>query len=262
MTRAKLINFLVVLLLLLPSLVFAGSFRAVPVKLYLDARSKTAVLKIINEGDEKVTVQLNAKKWSQDETGKDVYENTKDIVFFPKIADIEKGKERIVRIGYQGQMPTSQEKTYRLFAEELPIKKPGELALKFAIRLGIPIFFAPQKETKEWAIDGLRLSDETLTVKIKNSSNTHVIASKITAMGLDDSGKEVFSRAKAGWYVLAGVTKPFAVDVSREECMGIKTIKVTVEVDKVTNESTYDVDKNMCTPKKEDSKNVDRGIEK
>ena len=262
LTRAQVIWCHAAFLLFLPSLVFAGSFRVVPIKLYLDARSKTEVLKILNEGDKKVTVQLNAKGWSQDETGKDVYEEKKDIVFFPKITDIEKGEERIVRVGYQGKTAASVEKTYRLFLAELPVVKPGELALKFALRLSIPIFVKPQKEIKEWAIDGLKLSEKTLTVKVKNSGNTHISVSKITAMGFDDSGKEVFSREIAGWYALAGGSKPFAVGVSREECMGVKTIKVTVEVKKTTKESTLDVDKNMCTPKKEDSKDVKRGIEK
>jgi len=246
----------------MPSLIFAGSFRAVPVKLYLDAKSKTTVLKLINEGDEKMTVQLNVKEWNQNETGNDVYKETKDIVFFPEIADVAKGKERVVRIGYQGQTPVSQEKTYRLFAEELPIKKPGELALKFAIRFSIPIFFEPTKEVKDWTIDGLSFSEEALKVKIKNNGNSHVIASKIIATGFDDSGKEIFSREKAGWYVLAGITKPFDVDVSVTECTNIKKIKVAVEVEKVTKESTLNVDKNMCTPKKKDTKDIDRAIKR
>jgi fimbrial chaperone protein len=217
--RALVIKFLSVIIILLPSFVTAGSFKAVPVKLYLDARSRTEVLKITNEGNEKVTVQLNAKEWTQDEQGQDVYEDTKDIVFFPMIADIEKGEERIIRVGYQGQKQMQEEKTYRLFVEELPVSKPGEMALKFALKLGIPIFIQPLKETVAWSINGVDLSKGRLTVKVKNSGNTHFVVNTIKAVGLDGSGKEVFSRYINGWYTLAGVSKPFGMTVSYEECM-------------------------------------------
>lgn len=242
----------------LPSIVLAGSFKTVPVKVFLDARTKTEVLKIVNEGDERLTVQLSAAEWTQNEAGEDVYSATKDLVFFPKMADIERGKERIVRVGYQGKAPASTEKAYRLFVEELPVTKPGETALKLALRVSLPIFVKPQKEIKEWAIGGLELSEEVLTVKVKNSGNAHVIVGKITATGSGDSGKGVFARNVSGWYALAGVSKPFAVGVSRKECLETRTINVTAEAEKVVREGTLDVDRTMCMPKKEGSKGADR----
>lgn len=261
MTRSFIIKFLAVIFILLPSPVFAGSFKAVPVKLFFDAGSRTSVLRITNQGDEKATVQLDAKEWSQDEKGQDIYEETKDIVFFPKIADIEKGEEKIVRIGYQGQKVLLQEKTYRLFLQELPVTRPGEMALKFALRLGIPIFINPQKEVTGWAINGVTLSEENFTVKVKNSGNIHFIVGKIKAVGLDGSGKEVFSRDINGWYTLAGVSKPFSMAVSHDECMNIRAINVAVEVDNTKNEARLDVDNTMCIPKKESSKDPERAGE-
>ena len=253
MTRALTIRFLAAIFLLLPTLVFAGSFKAVPIKLFFDAGSRTSLLKVTNQGDEKVTVQLDAKEWSQNEKGQDIYEETKDIVFFPKIADIEEGEERIVRIGYQGQNVLLQEKTYRLFLQELPISKPGEMALKFALRLGIPVFVNPKQARTEWAINGVDLSKGILTVKVRNSGNIHFIVSKIKAVGLDGSGKEVFSRDINGWYTLAGVSKHFAVGVSHEECLSSKAINVAVEVDNTWKEARLDVNKSMCTPKQKSS---------
>jgi len=255
-----LLRFLAVPLLLLPALALAGSFTAVPVKLTIDSRSKTEVLRIMNDGNEKVTVQLEAKAWSQDETGQDVYADTKDIVFFPKIADIEKGEERIIRIGYQGEKAPSTEKTYRLYLAELPVTSPGELALKFALRLGIPIFVSPRKENREWAVDKVGISEESLRVSINNSGNTHAVVSKIMATGLDASGKEVFSRNISGWYVLAGVSKPFAVDVSRQECLSVRTINVTAEAGKIVRDTTLNVDRTMCTPKHQQIKKKMNGV--
>jgi fimbrial chaperone protein len=256
LTGAQVIRSFVIFFLILPSLAYSGSFKAVPVKLFFNPGTKSTVLRVTNEGGEKVTVQLDAREWRQDENGEDVYEETRDIVFFPKMADIDKGEERIVRVGYQGQRVLSREKTYRLFLQELPATRPGEMALKFALRMGIPIFIKPQKETMEWTIGGVELSEGNLTVRVKNSGNIHFFVSKIMATGLDDSGKTVFSREMKGWYALTGASKLFAMAVSREECLSANAIKVAVEVEKTGKEATLAVVKSMCAMKQEGSKDV------
>jgi fimbrial chaperone protein len=263
MAGAQAIRYCVIFFLILSSPAYASSLKTVPVQLFFDAGTKATVLRVTNEGGEKVTVQLDAREWRQDESGEDVYEETRDIVFFPKMADIDKGEERIVRVGYQGLKALSREKTYRLFLQELPVTRPGETALKFAMRIGIPIFIKPQKEIIEWAIGGVGFSERSLTVRVKNSGNAHLFVSKIRATGLDDSGKAVFSREMRGWYALAGALKPFAMAVSREECVGAKTIKVAVEVEKTGKEATLAVVNSMCTMKQGGSKDVRReGIQR
>jgi len=260
LTGAQAIRYFVLFFLILPSPAVAGSFKAVPVRLFFDVGTKATVLRVTNEGGEKVTVQLDAREWRQDESGEDVYEETRDIVFFPKMADIDKGEERIIRVGYQGQRALSSEKTYRLFLQELPVTRPGEMALKFALRMGIPIFIKPQKENIEWTIGGVGLSEGSLSVRVRNSGNSHFIVGKISATGIDDSGKAVFSREMRGWYALAGASKPFAMAVSREECMDAKAIKVAVEVEKAGKEATLAVVKSMCAMKQEGSKDVGKEV--
>lgn len=251
--RFFLIGIILGFFLLIHAPVSAGSFKAVPVKVFLDAQTKTTVLSVLNQGDERVTIQLDAKSWQQDDTGKDLYGETRDIIFFPKIATIEKGQEQIIRIGYQGMQET-REKTYRLFMQELPVSKPGEMALKLALTLSIPVFVKPAKEgAPDWTAEGAGLSEETLRVKVRNSGNKHIMVSKIRAAGLDDSGKEVFSADAAGWYTLAGTAKIFQVPVAYESCLKIKTLQVTTEVEKDKKTFSLNVEKGMCTRKPEDA---------
>jgi len=229
----------------------AGSFRAVPIKVNMSARVKTAVLKVTNDGAEKVTVQITAKEWSQDENGRDVYAKTKDIIYFPKMADIKAGEERIIRLGYKGR-PSAHEKTYRLFVEELPVTEPGEaMALKFALRLSIPIFITPLKETANSSIDGVELKEGHVLVRVKNSGNTHLIVKKIKAQGLDAAKGEVFNKDMGGWYVLTGITRKYALAVPEKECAKASTIKATVEIGKKEMERKIPVVKAACkAPKK------------
>jgi fimbrial chaperone protein len=251
--RNYIIGTILVFFLLLHSQASAGSFKAVPVKVFLDAQAKTTILTIINQGEEKVTVQLDAKTWQQDDAGKDLYSETKDLIFFPRIATIEKGEEQIVRIGYQG-IQENREKTYRLFIQELPVSKPGEMQLKLALTMSIPIFVQPVKEgPMDWSVEAAGLSEETLRVKVRNGGNKHIMVGRITTSGIDETGSEVFSRETAGWYTLAGTSKIFQIPVTHESCLKIKTLQVTTEVEKDKKTFSLNVEKGMCTRKQEEA---------
>jgi len=233
------------------SVAFAGSFRVSPVRIFLDEKSETAVLKITNQGEEKVTVQLDAKTWRQDENGKDVYEaeGGGDIVFFPKIAEIEKGRERIVRIGFRGKRQRA-EGSYRLFLQELPISKPGETALKLAINMSIPVFIGSEKAVGKWDVEPGGLSEESVRARVRNTGTRHIVVSRLKAAGFDETGAEVFSKDAAGWYTLPGAIRTFAVSVPQEDCLKLKSIRVSVETeDREKKDFTMDVINEMCTRK-------------
>ncbi|HEY5599971.1 MAG TPA: fimbria/pilus periplasmic chaperone, partial [Candidatus Manganitrophaceae bacterium] len=186
-----LLLFLILLISLFPRPLYAGSFKVVPIKLFLDAKTKTSAVTVTNNSNEKVTLQLEALEWSQNEKGEDFYAPTKEILFFPKIFSLEKNEEKIVRVGYQGPPSGGREKTYRLYFEELPVSKPGETAIKMALRIGVPIFITPLKELKEKAIENMEFYEGRLRVKIKNGGNRHFIVGALHATGLDLSGAEV-----------------------------------------------------------------------
>jgi len=253
--KTILIKILAVAFLLVPCAALAGSFRAVPIKVRMDARNKTAVLKVTNDGAEKVTVQITAKEWYQGEKGRDLYRDTKDIIYFPRMADIKAGEERIIRLGYKGKA-SLREKTYRLFVEELPVTEPGEaMALKFALRLSVPIFVAPPKEVRKVSIEGAELKDGTVVVRVRNSGNTHLVVRKVRASGVSASGDEVFSKDMGGWYILSGLTRPYGLGVPEKGCLEAAKISVTVEAGKETLERAVSVDRAACkSPKKPDNK--------
>ncbi|UCE19196.1 MAG: molecular chaperone, partial [Gemmatimonadota bacterium] len=134
MIRKEFVYVFICLLFLLPNEVMAGSFTVHPIKVFVEPEKKTATLIVTNNGEEVVAIQVEGIVWRQDEGGKDTFEPTQDIIFFPKIFSVGPKEERVVRIGYNGQWPVT-EKTYRLFLRELPVSKPGETALKMALRI-------------------------------------------------------------------------------------------------------------------------------
>lgn len=245
----------IISLIVFPCIAFAGSFQVSPLKLYLEPGAKTIALTVSNKGDEKATMQINAGYWVQDEKGADTYQDTEDIIFFPKIVDIEKGEERVIRIGFKGEKSKDMEKAYRLFLQELPVSKAGELKLKMAIKIGVPIFIKPDSEKKEVIFEKVDLSpDGMVRLTVKNSGNTHFVVGKMNATGYNESDKDTFSVNTSGWYVLPGIAKEFLLKVNYDECVNTKIIKASFEVDKKSYDAQGEINTGKCLPPPEDDK--------
>jgi len=217
-----------VLALILPTLAWSGSFRVVPIKVYFEPGKTSTTVKIINEGKENLKLELDVKQWHQgDATGKDLLADTKDIIFFPKMLEIEPGKDKIIRVGFRGEL-SANEQAYRLFVKELPVIKPGEMALKFALRLGMPVFVKPLQAKAALTVASAKVSAGKLVVRVKNVGNSHALVKKVLASGMDAAGKDSLNAEVGGWYVLAGATREFIIDLPEKECA--KTSRVNIDV--------------------------------
>jgi len=223
-----------------------SSMKVVPTRVSFDDRSETAVLTLTNEGKDKITVQLDAKSWDQDEQGADRYSETRDIVFFPKILEVEPATERIIRIGYQGEFTPASERTYRIFLQELPVTKPGEMTLKFAITFSIPIFIQPSMEHSDVAIEEVSQELGQLHVKVRNGGNTHVVVNGITLKGLDAVGQEVFLSEMRGWYLLSNKSKTYELQIPEDGCSQAAEIEVEVQAGSDTVATLVDADAGQC----------------
>jgi len=230
----------------IPFGVLAGSLKVVPIKLSFDDRSATAVLTLTNEGAEKVTVQLEAKSWDQDDRGMDNYSETSDIVFFPKILVVEPAADRIIRIGYQGERTPAREKTYRIFLQELPVTKPGEMALKFTITFSIPIFVQPNIQHGDVVLEEVTQERGQLHVKVRNDGNTHVVVNGIEVMGLDVAGLQVFSKEMRGWYLLSNRSKTYELPIPESGCTQAAKIEVAMRAGSNTIATLIDADAGQC----------------
>lgn len=241
------INILLIIFLC-PSVSFSAEWRVTPIRLDLGKDAKSGVLTVINEGDDKLHVQMKAYEWTQDPDGKDQYTETNDIIFFPKIMVFEKKEERIIRVGIK--MPAvAKEKTYRLFIEEIPEPKKTEgVRVAIAIRFGVPIFVKPLKEEAKGEIKKIELSKGTLNIIIKNTGNTHFIINSIALKGKTPGEEEKLSRELSGWYLLSGASRLYTTSIPGEVCEDLKKIDIQVKTDKFTLEGRLDIDKAMCIP--------------
>lgn len=233
---------------------FASNFSITPTSLELSAGVKSGAFSIINSGADTLNCQIDVKEWGQDAEGKDVYTEAKDIVFFPKIMTVEPNGQRAVRIGIKGP-PGVREKTYRIFAEEIPSQKktqaletPGKISagLTIAFRYAVPIFVKPVRPEESATIEKIDLSKGNVRAVVKNAGNIHLKVLSLTFRGKAIDGKELFSQEVGGWYILQGMSRPFAATVPKEVCKNLAAIDVSAQAENITTNGTMNVQKGMC----------------
>ncbi len=235
--------------------VVAGDFRIQPTSLDVLSNEKSGAFSVINNGDQKLNFQISVMEWSQDASGKDVYTDTKDVVFFPKIMTVEPGEQRAIRIGFK-DAPSQKEKTYRIFIKEIPLqKKPAEgkitgktsAGLTILFEYAIPIFLKPARIQENGSIDKTEMSKGVVKTVVSNTGNVHIRLNSVKFKGKAADGRELFSQDVAGWYILQGGSRSYEVSVPKEICGNLASIEIKAQSENFVINGSLNVEKKMCT---------------
>ena len=249
-SRLSTLLFLLLLALIFPRpVIAAGVWRVIPILLEFDQKTRSGVITLYNEGETKVSLQINSMVWSQDGAGKDQYQDDAELIFFPRLLTIEPGKSQVLRVGLQ--IPaTSVEKTYRLFIEEIPEPRKADqgATIAIALRFGVPIYAAPLKSEARGEFVEAVLAKGTINTVIKNSGNVHFRIQTVQLVGKDASGAEVLRQKLDGWYLLSGVSRPYVFTLKDEECRKAATLELLVDTDRDDFSKVIRVDPQACTP--------------
>jgi fimbrial chaperone protein len=174
-------------------------------------------------------------------------EPTEDIVFFPALLTLRPSEERRIRVGSVAPAG-SQEKTYRIFVEELPsLEASSGGAVRVLTKMGIPIFLRPAKEAAAGALSEVGQQNGKFHFMLSNTGTVHFVPQAITVRGL--SGRNaVFERHLEGWYVLAGGHRLFDLDLPRPECVRATSLAVEVKFSSATLEERLETPAGACPP--------------
>jgi len=226
----------------------AGQFGVSPIRVDLDRGAKSGAIAVTNDEDaEPLRAQLRLFEWTQGADGKDEYRESEDLVYFPRLMALGKGEQKLVRVGLRVPA-TAQEKTYRLFIEELPAPPaagaPAGARVAITVRFGVPVFVKPAKEEVRGEIEKIELAKGVLRVGVRNGGNVHFTIKSVTA-----ASGEAFSKEAPGWYLLAGAAREHAIELPAEACAKLKRLDVTVKTDRPLElKGTLDVNASMCRP--------------
>jgi fimbrial chaperone protein len=228
----------------------AANFDIKPIKIYFDAQTRIEKLTVKNLSDENFNLQIKAYKWTQNEKGEDLYEDTNDIILFPKIVSLKQGEERIVRVGTNLSAGTI-ERTYRIYLEQMP---PAEdeargANVRMLMRIGVPVFISPVTKDEKGDVESVSLKNGKAEIKVKNSGNLHFIVSSININGMDSEGKSIYATELGGWYILNNRSKVYETSIPEEKCNGIAKLDVAVKTNsQVACSKVINVGKATCGP--------------
>ncbi|NTW99029.1 MAG: molecular chaperone [Geobacteraceae bacterium] len=230
-TRMRLILVAIMALIIVGSVQtgWAASFSVAPVRVLLDAQRRTERLAVKNESDRPLTLLIKAYRWTQTPEGMDHYDESVDLIIFPRAVTLAAEEERFIRVGISSPSG-AQEQAFRLYLEEQPGK--DEQASKGAtgrilMRVGIPVFAQPRSPKSALKITDVTMAKGLLHFTLANGGNTFVMAEKITIAGFDTTGAEVFVRDLGGFYLLAGTARTFDSAISQDLCSRVTRISVT-----------------------------------
>lgn len=247
--RKLFIAFLILGAFLLHGSADSATFDIKPIKIFFDADTRIEKLTINNASEDDLSLQIKVYKWLQNEKGEDIYDETGDIVIFPKVLRIKKGDERLIRIG-TNLKPEINEKTYRIYIEELPSKEGRQegATVRLLMRTGIPVFISPVKSEAEGKIESVFVKNGKVEVAVKNDGNLHFIITSLSIKGEDSQGKELFSKELGGWYLLNGTSRLYAAEIPPGVCADTARLKLEIKTNRFNLNDKFDMDKSMCLP--------------
>ncbi|HOP39445.1 MAG TPA: fimbria/pilus periplasmic chaperone, partial [Geobacteraceae bacterium] len=210
----------------------AGQWRVTPIRVNFERGARIGTVNVRNDGDTPMNFQVKAMAWTQDTEGKDRYEETNELIFFPKLLAIPPHEERVIRIGLRGPGGGAKEKTYRLYVEEVspPRKDPnaGGATVAVNVRFAVPLFVCPTKEELGGQLEKTELDKGTVKAFVRNTGNKHFRVTSLQFKGKNAKGEETFSQSMDGWYVLNGVTRAFSMPVPHDACGKTDLIEVRI----------------------------------
>lgn len=173
---------LIILGLVYPETLPAGSFSISPVRLTLSQQSGSEVITVRNDGSETTVVQIEVVKWSQD-SNQDHFTPTRELLATPPIFTIPAGDSQIIRVGLRHPSAEPVEQAYRMFLQEVPPPpQPGSQGLQMALRISMPVFITPAHAIApklQW--QATRGSDNNIQLSVNNigDAHTHLTALKV-----------------------------------------------------------------------------------
>ncbi|MBI2188319.1 MAG: molecular chaperone [Acidobacteria bacterium] len=233
-------------LLVAPPSSARSSFTVNPTQIHLGGRTTTALLTLRNEEALPLRFQLSVFSWNQDSRGEMELDPTDDIVFYPPLLTLAPGEERRIRIGAATAFGPV-ERTYRIFVEELPPESEGDQgAVRMLTKMGIPIFLRPAEPVAQAALEALRLTGGTFGFHVRNAGTVHFVPQDVRVRGFGLGKEVVFDRHLDGWYILAGGTRAYEVQLGDADCSRLHSLAVEVLIASSTLSDELDVDPAAC----------------
>ncbi|MFN3743855.1 MAG: molecular chaperone [Hyphomicrobiaceae bacterium] len=200
----------------------AASLRVTPVTLDVRVPRNAATLRLRNDADRPLDVQVRIFRWTQS-GGADQYEPTTAVVVSPPATRLAPRVEYTVRVVRISKAPIAAEESYRVVIDEIPsspVKRSGTINL--VIRHSIPVFFRSAQAAMPKVSWRLAQSDGKPKLVAENAGGTRL---RLADLSLHQGNAHVFIKRGLVGYVLAGATVEWPVVLRQRPTAPVLTLK-------------------------------------
>lgn len=220
----------------------AAALKISPFKTSLDAGSAnpTEVFRVENNADESAAVEISVTTWS---IAADGSENNapaeNDFIVFPAQMVLKPHESRAVRVQYVGAAP-SQEKAYRVIAEQLPVSlqdtPDAGSYVKFMLKFRAALYVTPKDAApRVRVVSAAAQSGGVLRLELANEGAAHAVMQKSRLDVVFDGGRSLSLDAAGlkgleGENMHAGATRVFLLPLPAGHAGGkVVDAKLTFE---------------------------------
>jgi len=208
-------------ILILSFLAFLCSFKFHPMSqsIELSDKQKAVQFWLENDSDEKLGIELTVKERHMDQNGVETLPDSTDIKVFPPQVIIPAKEKRAVRVSYSGTGDITVEKSYRVIAEQLPVKVDEKTKRRSGIQMLMKylaaLYVTPENAESKIDIAEVKSSEKKLLITVSNKGNKHQILGKPVLTIKSGNTKHVLKEKElqgfAGENVLANSVRTFSV---------------------------------------------------
>jgi len=194
----------------------ASNFEISPVVLELSSARTAGVVKIVNNDNHDVALQLRAFEWSQSDN-KDDLKPTQNLIISPPVFTLAPGASQVIRV-VSRQPSAENEIAFRLLIDEIPSAAEGA-TINFKFRISMPVFIAPVAAPK-LKLDYDLHAGKPGKLLVQNNGNRRgrLLDVAVTL----PNGKKIAAAGGGNPYTLAGITRQYLIESDTPLAVGSK----------------------------------------
>jgi P pilus assembly chaperone PapD len=178
----------------------AASYAVEPTTFTLTPPVRNATMTLTNLSPVPIRLHVSAAAWSEDDAGTVRLDRSPDIVIFPQLFTIPL---------------RDAEQPFRIVIEDMPaldeVVQTGGARIVMRTRFTVPVYVEPASPATASRIEKVAVHGGLLSFTVVNMGSTHVGGAALAVTGRDASGRTVYVGKVAGWHVLAGERRVFAL---------------------------------------------------
>lgn len=203
----------------------AASLSVSPTRVELGPDTRSGALTLQNDADAPVTVQVQTFAWPRSAATDDL-EPTRELLAVPPVFSLAPKAKQIIRVALRKPPAGQREQAYRLLITEVP-EPPGGggAAVRFALRLSLPVFATPPgaRPLAAWSLGG---SLDAPTLTLANAGTAHIQVRRIELRR--PAREEVLQVIDAPAYVLPGGSRAWPLAAAAR---GISPLRLVADTD-------------------------------